>query len=188
MFIAPPAMFSTITDWLQVRASLSATSRATVSVVDPAAAGTTILTTWVGKASAARAFAPGQAASRAIRHATGAARWRDRIVSSAIGLLRDSIAAPAVVSRRPTVLRLSSRPLRRIGGLDPLRLLDQLLDGAGDRQRQARLVGHFGDDLHVLERPHEAGLVPVFQRLRFARAHLQRIAQRRQVDACGLGN
>src|SRR5690348_11012562 len=79
--MAPPAMFSTITVWLQVRPSLSASSRATVSVVEPAAAGTTSFTTRDGKASWASAGRGCPAAISAARPSM-VARTSDRIVSS----------------------------------------------------------------------------------------------------------
>src|SRR5476651_2780384 len=52
-------------------------------------------------------------------------------------------------------------PIRRIGLLDAAAFLDQLLDGSSDRHRQARLVGHFGNDLHILQRPEERHVFPV---------------------------
>jgi hypothetical protein len=45
MFMPPPAMFSTTVGLPHLRASWSATTRASVSVVEPAAAGTTNFTT-----------------------------------------------------------------------------------------------------------------------------------------------
>ena len=48
MFMLPPAMFSTTVGLPHLRASASATNRASVSVVDPAAAGTTNLTVCEG--------------------------------------------------------------------------------------------------------------------------------------------
>src|SRR5262252_7553970 len=94
--MAPPAMFSTITDWLQVRASLSASRRAIASVVEPPAAGTTSRTTWDGKASSAWAVGACHAASASKPNT--AARDSDRIVSS--DFVRDSIAPAAALSRR----------------------------------------------------------------------------------------
>ena len=64
----------------------------------------------------------------------------------------------------------SSRSRPAIAGLDAAGVLDQLLDGAGDRQRQPGLVGHLGDDLHVLQRPGEGGHVPVLERLAMRRS------------------
>jgi hypothetical protein len=48
MFMPPPAMFSTTAGLAHLRASWSATTRASVSVVEPGAAGTTIFTVWEG--------------------------------------------------------------------------------------------------------------------------------------------
>ena len=79
-----------------------------------------------------------------------------------------------------------SRPFRRVGRLDAARVLDQLLDRAGDRQREPGLVGEIGDDLHVLERPGERDHVPFLERVRRARAHQQRGAQLGEIDAGGL--
>ena len=63
-------------------------------------------------------------------------------------------------TRRPGMTNFSALllpgPGRRIGRLDAAGILDQFLDRAGDRQRQPGLVGHLGDDLHVLQRPGEA--------------------------------
>ena len=81
--------------------------------------------------------------------------------------------------------RFPSRPVRRIAVLDAAAFLDKLLDGAGDRQRQAGLVGHLDDDLHVLERPGEGHVLPVLQRVGRARADQQRLAQLDEVHAVG---
>src|SRR3982074_914074 len=55
-------------------------------------------------------------------------------------------------------------PIRRTAALDAQAVLHELLDGAGYRQRQAGLVGHLAEDLHVLEGPGEGHVVPVLQR------------------------
>ncbi len=79
------------------------------------------------------------------------------------------------------------RPVRRVARLDAARLLHQLLDRAGDRQRKPGLVGHLGHHLHVLERPGERDHVPFLQRVGGAGAHHQRVAQLHEIDAGGLG-
>jgi hypothetical protein len=53
MFMAPPAMFSTTTAFAHRWLNWSAVRRASASVVEPAAAGTTIFTVFDGKASCA---------------------------------------------------------------------------------------------------------------------------------------
>src|SRR5260221_11161393 len=61
----PALMFSTITDLAHVRASWSAMIRASVSVVEPAAGGTTSLTVREGKAEGGASWARVDAAARA---------------------------------------------------------------------------------------------------------------------------
>ena len=94
-FMAPPATFSTITDLPQLRASRSATIRASVSVVEPGAEGTTIRTVRAGKGVLRRGSGRSRAQCRGLPASRRAAITRN-MPRFAIGSLpaatRDSIA------------------------------------------------------------------------------------------------
>src|SRR5215211_5703539 len=179
MFMAPPAMFSTTTAFAHLWLNWSAVSRASVSVVEPAAAGTTIFTVLDGNASCAWR----RSATVLPAMITSARMLHVRITNSPGRLARDAFFQWPSLARA-----VLPRPLGRIGRLDAARLLDQFLYGAGNGQCQPGLIRHPGHDLHVLECPGEGNLVPVLQRLRLARAYLQRIAQRGKINASGLGD
>src|SRR5258707_7919050 len=102
--MAPPLIFSTMTDWGQAWPSLSASRRASVSVVEPPAAGTTSLTTRDGKTSCA----PARSACHKPLSASNATEVRPprcRIVFSRKFFLRDPIAAPPALSRHRPAAR-----------------------------------------------------------------------------------
>src|SRR5215208_516595 len=146
MFMAPPAMFSTTTAFAHLWLNWSAVSRASVSVVEPAAAGTTIFTVLDGKASCAWR----RSATVLPAMITSATMLHMRITNSpGQACARRFFHWPSLA--RPAL----PRPLRWVARLDAARLLDQFLHGAGNGQCQSGLIRHPGHDLHVLERPGE---------------------------------